>query len=191
MRYFTVDVHSIYLCSITISAFLQSISLCIYTHILQIKHILQRGIETFHQQIGLEMADLSTQIHRSTKTIGLFRLQTFGQADQYPFSTNGGNMEVFIISLWCTETCRPSQTALNGITRLVEHIDTRTENQVVDQVMFIQTETGQKGKVVHLPFILEESTGNTHLLFQISAISRHDVVHIVVRVFHTSGKGSR
>ena len=69
MSNFTVNVNSIYLCSTSITSFLNRISTIVCTYILKIKHIVQRSIETLNQQISLKMSNIGSPVNRATKAI--------------------------------------------------------------------------------------------------------------------------
>ena len=62
MSYLSVDVHAINLGSATVAAFLQGVAQGIDSHILEVEHVFQRGIESFDEEVGLEVAQLSAQI---------------------------------------------------------------------------------------------------------------------------------
>ena len=111
--------------------------------------------------------------------------------DEHSFPTHGGDMKVFIVGLWGTEACGPGKATLEGFARLIQEVDTRTEDEVFNQVVFVQAESGQQGEVVHLPFVLEEGTGYLYFLAQVASVAGHLVVHLVMLVLQTGGEGGR
>ena len=62
VSYLSVDIHAIDLGSATVAAFLQGVAQSIDSHILEVEHVFQRGVESLDEEVGLEVAQLSTQI---------------------------------------------------------------------------------------------------------------------------------
>ena len=57
--------------------------------------------------------------------------------------------------------------------------------------MLVKAGTYQHGKLTHLPFILNKSTGNTYILLHITVITGHDIMQGVILIFQSTGKSGR
>ena len=85
-------------------------------------------------------------------------------------------MQVLVISLRSTETGRVSQTCLKFISRLIKQVHTRTKNKLVNQIMFIHTQSDEHCQLIHTPLVLDESSCHTDILFHITVIAGHNIV---------------
>ena len=100
-------------------------------------------------------------------------------------------MQVFVVSLRRPESRRPCQTALQPVSGFPQQVDARTEYHVVHEVVLVEPESGKQRQVSHLPFVLQVRPGNPHILFQVAAVARHDVVKSVKLIFKASRQRGR
>ena len=175
----------------SITTFFYHISVFIFTNICQCKHMTQIGVEAFQQYICLPMPNRQCPVHRAAVTIRTFFTQIVCQLNLNTFTSYGRYMKIFVISLWSTETGRICEARLKVIHRLIKQIDTGTENQFINQVVLIHTQTNEHRELSHTPFILNKSTGYAYILFHITVIPGHDIMQSIILIFKTTGKSGR
>ena len=153
--------------------------------------VTQLGVESLYQNIGLEMPYLAGPVEGTAEAVRFLRFQSVGQTNQHPFASYSRYMQIFVVSLRRAESGGPGQTSLYTVAWLVKQVDTRTENRVVYQVVFIQTGACQEYKLSKFPFVLYKTSGYAYVLFHIPLVARHDVVQRIILVFQSGSERGR
>ncbi|MPN13391.1 hypothetical protein SDC9_160712 [bioreactor metagenome] len=122
------------------------------------------------------MSQVSSPVDRPAVTVRALFTQAIGQYNLHPFSTYGGNVQIFVISLRCAESGRISQTRLKIFNRLVKQVNARAKDHLINEVMLVHTSTSQQSKKIHLPLTLKEPTCYAHLLFHVAMVTGHHIM---------------
>ena len=128
MSQLCIQIDTVYTCATTIATFFYLVTVLIFTDIFQHEYMAQICVETFQQNVCLPVSEVCTPIYRTAVTIRALFTQIVSQLNLNALTAYSGHVQVFIISLWCTETGRIRQTSLKIFSRLIEEIDARTEN---------------------------------------------------------------
>ena len=185
-----IQIGTIYTCTVSVAALLNNIPYFVLADIFEHKDMAQVCIETFHQNVCLPVPQMGSPVYRTAVTVGTLFTQIVGQFDLDTLTAYCRYVQVLIVCLRSTETGRISQACLKIICRLVEQVDARTENKLVNQVVLVQTGADQHGQYIHFPLILHESTGNADILLHVTMIAGHNVMQGVVLIFQSAGEGS-
>ena len=97
-------------------------------------------------------------------------------------------MQILVKRLRSTETARIGQTQIDVLRRIEAYVRTRTEDQVIDQIMLVETAADQKAPFLILPFVLQEQTTDMDRLVHDAVISQHLVLQLVEVIFQPAGK---
>ena len=159
--------------------------------VLENKHIRQLSIETFYQEVHLKSTEAVIHIRRSTETLRLLFFEILGALNHRHRSAHILNMQVFIKSLGGTESGRIAQTEVDVLCRIETQIGTGTEDDMVDQIMLVQTSAQQDTPLFIFPFVLEESATNIHRLPGIAIVSPHIILQIVPVIFQPGSQIGR
>ena len=131
-----------HLSAVGIITFLHGITLSIgLVELSKSKHIVQVGIETFDQQVGLNRTKLMIQIGRKAKTVWTLLLQIVGQDSNQSLATYDTHMQVFIKSLRGTKSASIGKAQVHILGRIETKVGTRREDNMIHQVMLVQSTT--------------------------------------------------
>ena len=100
-------------------------------------------------------------------------------------------MQILIKGLRSTKTGSITQAEVNILRRIKTQIGTRTENDMIHQIMLIQTTSKKNPPLIILPFVLEKATVNIHRLFRLAVVSPHIVFQTVTVVFQSGSEIGR
>ena len=159
--------------------------------LLQEEHITQIRIKTFHQQIQLNRPETMIEVCRGTDTLGLLLFQVLGKLDNRHFATDSRHMQILVKRLRGTETARIRQTKINVLGRIETDIRTRTEDQMIDQIMFVETAADQKAPFLILPLVLQKQATDMNRLVHDTIIPQHLILQLVEVIFQATGKFRR
>ena len=92
-------------------------------------------------------------------------------------------MQVFVERLRSTETTCIRNAQVYILCRIEAEIGTRTEDDVVNQVVLVQSSTQEKAPLLVLPFVLEEEATYAHILLEVAVVAEDDILQAVEVVF--------
>ena len=171
IRHLSFQIDSHHAGAVLIATFHNQIALIVMSFLLQEEHITQIRIKTFHQQIQLNRPETMIEVCRGTDTLGLLLFQVLGKLDNRHFATDSRHMQILVKRLRGTETARIRQTKINVLGRIETDIRTRTEDQMIDQIMFVETAADQKAPFLILPLVLQKQATDMNRLVHDTIIS--------------------
>lgn len=105
MGYLAVEVYAVHPRAVAVAAFLYYVSRSVRARFLKDKHIVELCVERFHEQVCLPVPEAERAVCRRAETVGTLRLQPFGKPDEHTLASDGGHVEVFVVSLRSAESC--------------------------------------------------------------------------------------
>ena len=100
-------------------------------------------------------------------------------------------MQILVKRLRGTETARIRQTKINVLGRIETDIRTWTEDQMIDQIMFVKTAADQKAPFLILPLVLQKQATDMNRLVHDTIIPQHLILQLVEVIFQATGKFRR
>ena len=152
------------------------------------KHIVQVGIKALDQQVGLNRAKLMVEIGRKAEAVRTLLLQVVCQDRDQSLATHYAHMQVFIESLWRTESASVGEAQVNILCRVKAEVGTRREDDVVHLVVLVQSATQEEAPLLVLPLVLEEETAYAHILFEVAVVAEDNIFQAIKVILCAKGK---
>ena len=110
----------------TVVSLKHGISCCIwFVELTQGEHISQIGEETFDKQIGLDISEAVIDVGLGADTLRTFLFETGCENRYNSLASDYSHVEVFIVSLWGTETGGIRQAEIEVVAGIEAQIGTR------------------------------------------------------------------
>ena len=101
------------------------------------KGVTDAGIETFHQQVGLEAAEMEAQVGRAGEGVRTLHAQVGSVGDFVQFAIYGTHMEVFVVDLRGTEARSISGAECEVVGRGVAQVETWADDRGVNHCVLV------------------------------------------------------
>lgn len=97
-------------------------------------------------------------------------------------------MQVFVECLRSTESASIGESQVHILCRIKAQIGTRREDDVIHQVVLVQSATQKETPLLVLPLVLEEETSDAHILLEVAVVAEDYILQPVVVVLSTEGE---
>ena len=186
MRNLCVDVCTIHTRSCTVTALLDGVAIVVHAHILKHKNIVQTGVETLYKHICLPVPETRSPVDRTAEAVRALLFQSVGKLNLNTLATHGCHVQILIVCLWGTETCRIGEASLQILQRLVQEVHARAEDWLFNEIMLVHAQSQQQREVAGIPLVLQKGTTYANILAHIAVVTRHDIVQAVLLILHTT-----
>ena len=189
---FSFKVQSEDFSTIGIVALLHRIALCIGAiELAEGKNVVEVGVKTFNQEVGLHRAKLAIEVGRDAETVGAFFLQIVGQDGDKSFAAHNAHVQVFIERLWRTESAGIGDAQVHFLRGIETQVGTRAEDDAIHKVMLVETAAEEEAPLLVFPFILEEEAADVDVLLEMTVVTENDVFQAIVVILRTKGEVGR
>ena len=97
-------------------------------------------------------------------------------------------MQVFIECLRSTESASIGESQVDVLGRVETQIGTRREDDVIHQVVLVQSATQKETPLLVLPLVLEEEATDVHILLEVAVVAEDYIFQSIVVVLSTEGE---
>ena len=120
------------------------------------------------------------QVGREAEAVGAFLLQVVCQDGHQSFAADNAYVHVFVESLRRAESAGVCEAQVHVLRGVVAQVGTRTEDDVVYEIVLVEASSQQEAPLAVLPLVLEEEAAYVDMLLEAAVVAYYHVLHAVV-----------